>query len=102
MGALLGPTNRKRKAGSIKWGLVALTTAMFLSSTVALAINLDALSFEYINYREGPLLLLPGSLGYTFSQGALSIILTCMISLNQWLADGLLVSSVSKSVVQAS
>ena len=102
MGALLSPTNHKHKAGGIRWRLVALTTAMFLFSTTALAVNLDALSSDYIDYRGRPHLPLPGSLGYGVSPDTLGIIIANTISLNQWLADGLLVSSVSKSVVQAS
>ena len=103
IGALLSPTNRRHKVGGMRWGLVALTTVMFLSSTTALALNLDALFFGYVSRwtnRNSP--TLPGPLGSWFSPGTSSIILANMISLNQWLADGLLVSSVSKSVVQAS
>ena len=105
MGALLSPTNRKHKAGGIRWGLVALTTAIFLFSTTALALNLDALSSDYIDHRGDPFHTLSRSLGYVISPGTISVIqhgamLFSMVSLNQWLADGLLVSSVSKSVVQ--
>ena len=100
MRALLSPTNYKHKAGGIRWRLVALTTAMFLFSTAALTLNLDALSSLYIDNRVRPSLHLPGSLGYLNTQETLSTVLTSLISLNQWLADGLLVSSVSMSVVQ--
>ena len=63
MGVLLSPTNRKHKAGGIRWGFVALTMAMFLFSSMALALNLNALSFKYIDYaRDGPMVVLPGSL----------------------------------------
>ena len=102
MGALLSPTNHKHKAGGIRWGLVTLTTAMFLFSTTALALNLDALSSNYIDTRNNPILPLPGPLGSWIDPSTFSIILTNMISLNQWLADGLLVSSVFMSAVQAS
>ena len=102
MGALVSPTNCKHKVGGIRWGLVALTTAIFLFSTTALAVNLNALSYDYIDHRKYPDLILPGSLGYGVSPRTISTILPSMILLNQWLTDGLLVSSVSKSVVQAS
>ena len=105
MGALLSPTHRKHKAGGIRWGLVAFTTAMFFFSTTALALNLDVLSYNYIGHRDYLILDLPGSLGYLGdNQGAVNIIVLSVTPLNQWLADGLLVSSVSvsKSVAQAS
>ena len=103
MGALLGPTNRKHKTGGIRWGLVALTTVMFLLSTTALALNIRWLSPYCIrvHYYANDTLLLSGPLGYQYHINTLSDIATSIISLNQWLADGLLVSSVSKSVVQA-
>ena len=81
---------------------MALTTAMFLFSTTALAVNLDALSSDYIDTRNKSIFPLPGPLGSRIGPSTSSIILTNMISLNQWLSDGLLVSSVSMSVVQAS
>ena len=103
MGTLLSPTNRKHKAGGIRWGLVALTTVMFLSSTIVVALNLDALFFGYVTrwtHWNSP--TLPGPLGSWVRVDTRGIILTNLISLNQWLVDGLLVSSISKSVVQAS
>ena len=91
MGALFSPTNRKHKAGGIRWGLVALTTAMLLFSTTALTLSVLG-SFEFF----------PGLLAYEINFDIISVIQFSMFSLNQWLADGLLVSAVSMSVVQAS
>ena len=101
MGVLLSPTNRKHKSGGIRWGLSALTTAMFLFSTTTLALNLSAV-YPAIHYRDGRSLARPGLLRYLITFDIPSTIPLSLISLNQWLADGLLVSSVSKSVVQAS
>ena len=101
MGALLSPTNREHKAGGIRWGLVALTTVMFWSSSTALVLNLDVLFLDYLGWK-GILPVLPGPLGTLFSPTVYGIVLMSMISLDQWLADGLLVSCVSKPVVRAS
>ena len=86
----------------MRWGLVALTTAMFLFSTITLALNPNALSFSYIDSRGHRPLVFSGPLGYWLEKDTIGTILTIMISLNQWLADGLSVGSMSKSVSWAS
>jgi len=97
MVALLDPGNRKREG--TKWGLVSYTVVMFSFVTVFTAMNLNVQSISFIDNREFPGVegvLPPGPLGYQFfiySQ-ALSVIPNVMFLLNNWLADGLLVSSV--------
>ena len=95
MAALVSPVNRKR--GDIKWGLVAHTAVMFLFVTVYITITLYVLSTSYIDNREFPGvngLLPPGPLGYQYFTyaNAINVVPTLMFLLNNWLADGLLVS----------
>ena len=97
MSALLYPVRRTAK--SIKWGLVVHTAAMFSFLTIGLAMNRNTLSASYIDDREFPGgdTALPGPLGYlnfAFSdQKVTNSVAFLMFPLNQWLADGLLVSS---------
>lgn len=103
--ALVGPINRTR--GGIKWELVAHTVAMFSIVTIYTAITLNILSVSYIDNREFPGaigLLPPGPIGYQYLTytDASNVVATLMFLLNNWLADGLLVSSISSSVVQMS
>ena len=95
MGALFNPANRTK--GGIRWGLVAHTVAMFSFVTISTALNLDIQSFSYIDNREFPGNggIPPGPLGYQFLiySKAISVVPSIMFILNQWLADGLLVSS---------
>ena len=98
MGALLDPVNRGKNG--IKWGLVAYTTAMFSFVTVYTTMTLDLQSISYIDNRGffDDVVRAPGPLGYqtlVFSD-AINIVPNTMFLLNNWLADGLLVSSVSK------
>lgn len=98
MSALLSPGDRTRGK---KWGFVAHTVAMFSVSTIHTALNLNFRSVFYINNRGFPGTdeLPPGPLGYDALQlGAMNTVLVAMFPLNQWLADGLLVGSVSASV----
>ena len=104
MKALLNPPNRARDG--IKWGLVAHTVAMFSLATMSIGTGLNAMSISYVDNREFPGLgdIVPGPLGYTdlpkfHSVNAVS---NSAVQLNQWLADGLLVSSAPKSVMQVS
>ena len=102
MVALLDPINRSR--GGIKWGLVVHTIAMFSFVTIYTATNLDIQSFSYIDYRvfPGSPGTVPGPFGYqlyTYSQ-AICVVPSVVFTLNNWLADGLLVSSVFDAVVQ--
>lgn len=89
MGTLLDPTNRTR--GGIKWGLVVHTVAMFSFLTIYTGMNLDLQSISYVDNREFP----DAPLLYQFniSTTAISVVPNVMFPLNQWLADGLLVSS---------
>ena len=98
MGALLDPTSRTK--GGIKWGLVAHTAAMFLFVTIYTAINLDLQSISYIDNQAFP----GGPLLYQLyvSAKAISLVPNVMFPLNQWLADGLLVSSMLSTVAQVS
>ena len=102
MTALLGSANRTRKANS--WGLIAHTVAMFSVATIPLAIVLFVLSAAYINGREfvdtdgvplGPLGYL--SLPKFYVAG---IVTDSGVEVNQWLADGLLVSPTLNSATQ--
>ena len=94
MGTLLDPANRTR--GGVKWGLVAHTAAMFSFVSIYTAVSLDLQPISYINNREFP----AGPLLYQFfvSTKGVNIIPNIMYPLNQWLADGLLVSSTFISV----
>ena len=97
MHALLYPANSKK--GGIQWGLVAHTTTMFVFVTIGTALSLDVQSISYINDRNFPGFdggRAPGPLGYQLlvSSEAINIVPNLMFILNQWLADGLLVSCV--------
>ena len=98
MNVLLNPVDRTR--GGIKWGLMAHTAAMFLFVTVYTTMNLDIVSVSCIDYREFPGdNTPPGPFGYTiFHFFVLNNVPTIMFFLNNWLADGLLVSSVQLSL----
>jgi hypothetical protein len=103
MGALLNPANCT--GGSIKWGLVVHTATMFSFVTVYTATALDILSICYIDGREFPgggEVLPPGPLGYRFSiyPKPLAIVPNVLFLLNNWLADGLLVSSESTQLLK--
>ena len=97
---LLNPTNPIRKG--VRWAFVAHTISLFLLVTIPFGIDFDYSSTEYINNREFPGNdeFPPGPLGYDYllSLGATSTVFDAMFPLNQWLADGLLVSPVSNSV----
>ena len=77
--ALLYPVDSR---AGIKWAFVVYTVAMFSFATVFTAINLDFQSISYVDNRE-------------FNAGAGGEFL-----FNECLADGLLVSPISKSVFQ--
>ena len=97
--ALFNPTNRAK--GGTKWGLLAHTLALFLTSTVAVATGLYILPLSYINAREFPggNGVPPGPYGYQWLPKflAITIISDSAVQVNQWLVDGLLVSSVLNS-----
>jgi hypothetical protein len=96
MGALLNPADCTR--AGVRWGLVAQTTAMFAALTVYTAINFNIHFNSYTDHREytGIDDGMSGPLGYQFSifSKPISVAPNAMFPLNQWLADGLLVSSV--------
>ena len=99
MSALL--INGNRQAEGIKWPLVAHIISMFSFATIITAMNLYLQHISYIDYRafnsDGP--IPSGPLGYQISaySKAIDIIPSIMFILNQWLADGLVVSLVSTS-----
>lgn len=86
--------------GCIRRGLVANITAMFLSVTIYTTMALDIQSTSYIDHRKftGVNNVLPsGPFGYQFSiyPSAINVIADVTFLFNTWLADGLLVNSVS-------
>ena len=95
MGALFDPVNRTRGRG-IQWGLVIHTTIMFAFVTISTGMGLNLQSISHVDNREfpgdGP--LPPGPLGYKqlIYSNAVSVVPNLAFTLNQWLADGLLVS----------
>lgn len=100
MGTLIGSDSRTR--GGIRWGLVAHAAAMFSFVTIFTATNMDLLSISYIDNRAfpGDASAPPGPFGYQFLVYSSPINVTpyIMFFLNNWLADGLLVSSTPNSV----
>jgi len=93
MTALLNPVHRRE---GIKWGIIFYTMAMFLFVTVYTAMNLHIQSISFIdNRRDIPEHLVSGPLYYQsgIHRTALGLIPNVMFNLNNWLADGLLVSS---------
>ena len=101
MAALLNPVHRKGEG--IKWGLVSYTVATFSLATVLTAIHLHIQSICYIDGRGfvDPLgLRPPGPVGYRghIWSVPLTIVPTAVFLLNNWLADGLLVSYLDNAV----
>ena len=100
MAALLNPANPIRKG--IRWALVAHTIALFLFVAIPFGIDFNYLLIEYINNREFPGSgeFPPGPLGYDglLTLEATATVFSAMFPLNQWLADGLLVSPTLNSV----
>ena len=104
MVALLDPGNRTK--WGIKWGFVAHTVAMFLIFTMTAALGLQTKSILYVDDRNsrGNEEIIPGALGYRCYRPSFEAIDTASyvaFPLNQWLADGLLVSLLSKSIAPA-
>ena len=99
MSALLGPANTMKSG--IRCALVAHTVALFSFLTIPILIDMYYLFLEYISNREftGGDEYFPGPLGYDvfLTTKPLATFFDVMFPLNQWLADGLLVSAVSKS-----
>jgi len=102
MGALFNPVYRRGER--IKWGLVSYTTVMFSLATILTAMNLHILSISFIDNREFSNAdggLHPGPYGYYefIYYKAIGIVPNVAFCLNNWLADGLLVSSLFDAVV---
>jgi hypothetical protein len=100
MATLLSPANPIKKG--IRRALVAHTIALFLFLTISFGIDFNYLSIEYINNREFPGYneFPPGPAGYDdlLSLKATTTVFDIMFPLNQWLADGLLVSPILNSI----
>lgn len=99
--ALFSPANHRKEG--VRWCVVCYTMLMFLFVTVLTGTDLHIQSICYVDNREYPGVenaIAPGPLGYRFliSSGALSITRSLMFFLNFWLADGLLVCSLSGPV----
>ena len=94
--ALFDPIHRRGEP--VRWGFVSYTVVIFSFVTVQTAVNLDIISNSFIDNREfsdSEGVLPPGPIGYEFfiSPEAISIVTIIIFTLNNWLADGLLVSS---------
>ena len=104
MHALLNPVNPTKKG--IEWPLVIHTTAIFLFITISTGTTLYTQSNSYIDDREfpGTFLLPRGPIGFQFLiySDAVSIVPFIMFILNNWLAVGLSVSSLSDQTVRLS
>jgi hypothetical protein len=104
MSALLDPVHHTAKG--FKWGLVAHTVAMFLTATIGVVTSRNIFSSSFIDRREfhGVEGYPSGPTGYqnfaNLNEGFVIKVVRLMFPLNQWLADGLLVSSASDSVAQ--
>jgi len=90
MAALLNPVHHRGEG--TKWWLICHTAAMFEFVTVYTTMNLAVQSNSFIDNRvhvhSGPL-----AYQFLFRDTTLGLIPNAMFNLNNWLADGLLVSS---------
>ena len=96
MAALFNPIHRK--GGPIKWGLVSYTVITFFVATAQNTAFIGRVFAAYIDNREFPgsaVMPSPGPVGYQLLiyYSPLEIISNVMFSVNDWLANGLLVSS---------
>ena len=92
MTALFDPAYRRGEP--IKWGIVSYTVAMFSLLTVGTAMQLSVQSTSYIDNRESPsILAVPLKYHGPNVPDAIRIIKNIGFTLNNLLADGLLVSS---------
>ena len=96
MTGLFNPIYRRGKG--VKWGLVVFTMVMFSLVTVHTTMDLNLLSISFIDNRDFPGVkgvLYPGLVGYreVVYFKAINVIPNATFPLNNWLADGLLVSS---------
>jgi len=95
--ALFSPVYRRPGEG-IKWGYVSYTVVMFSLATVVTAMNLHTQAISYIDNRNFPGVeggLPPGPYGYLQSIyfKVTKVIPDVAFLLNNWLSEGLLVSS---------
>ena len=102
MGVLFSPVDPIGRA--TKWALVLHTVAMFSFLTITFGININYEYICYIDNREFPGNdeYPPGPVGYDYFLNAkvTTTIFYVMFPVNQWLADGLLVSLISNSAAQ--
>ena len=95
MAALFNPDHRRR--GPIKWGLVFYTVVMFSLVTAGTVMQLDVQSISYIDNRGFPGAkgsIPAGPVGYQELMSApIVYVQNAVFALNNWLAEGLLVSS---------
>ena len=89
MSGLFDPVHRRGER--VKWGLVSYTAAMFSLLTVLTATNFDVFSISYIDNRQFP----SGPSAYMafVLPTTLNPVPDAMAIFSNWLADGLLVSS---------
>ena len=95
MTALLSPVYRR--GDRIKWGLVSYIVIMFSLATVLTGMDLNVQSISHIDNRDYPGvdgLIWPGPYGYytIIYFKPINFIPTVAFVLNNWLADGFLVS----------
>ena len=95
MAALFNPLYRRGEG--IKWGLVSYTTIMFSLATVNIAMNIYIESISFIDNRE----FSGGPYAYAGSiyHNVINVVPNVAFCLNNWLADGLLVSFLFHVVV---
>jgi len=101
MAALLNPAYRRE---GIKWWLVFYTAAMFSFVTVYTAMNLHIQSKSFIDNRRdiedvGGSFSGPLQYQYGVHLTVLGLLPSVAFNLNNWLADGLLVSSLFDAVL---
>ena len=101
MAALFDPAHRRGEP--IKWGLVTYTVVMFSLATIGTALQLNTQSISYIDNRQFPGVegvLAPGPITYQdfIAPKAITIVQNAVFILSNWLADGLLVSSLFDTV----
>ena len=100
MGAFFDPIDRAGRRGA-KWGYVLHTATMFSLVTISVAMGLNLQSISHVDNREFSAdgQFPPGPLGYKefIYTKAISLVPNSIFQLNQWLADGLLVSFVEPS-----
>ena len=101
MAALFNPVYRRGEG--VKWGLVSYVVAMFSLATVYTAMIIHILSISYIDNRNfpGDDESYTGPYGYLYALTYKAINVTPRVAfrLNNWLADGLLVSFLFDAVV---